>query len=413
MPPKNAKASGSKLLLPTDKIPLPTFLKMLNDAGMPMANAMAVAGKVYKTHNTQEKLASLTADSLAKMGISDKEQRRQLMDAVREFKVAASQPGPSKGRTGRTSEEGQEGKDKETEQKRQENALDADARRRAALDTFQESLKKDKSSPNKKRKRTRDDDLALFDPDHPSNTAKKPDDDVRNLQFDEVLNEEELQGKTVVINRAPVMMAWSCVVAEALGFGREEALSIASVYTEMNATAKGASLGIYDKDKEKGMEPGRGTAQPHVELMGRRIALLKTENDQWRALLKGEPVSPLKAHYYIRRSLAQMSPYLMGALYLLARSFEDPQKLNHRGYSLYCDFRPGGGGWGAKGDVKLEHVLRLREGIRPAATDNKSTNDASDPVPKPQDQREPVTLEEFEANEEGDFSLWDLYDGED
>jgi hypothetical protein len=45
----------------------------------------------------------------------------------------------------------------------------------------------------------------------------------------------------------------------------------ASAYTEMNATAKGASLGIYDKNKEKGMEPGRGTAQPHVELMGRRM----------------------------------------------------------------------------------------------------------------------------------------------
>jgi hypothetical protein len=40
---------------------------------------------------------------------------------------------------------------------------------------------------------------------------------------------------------------------------------------EMNATTKGASLGIYDKSKEKGMEPGKGTAQPHVELMGRRM----------------------------------------------------------------------------------------------------------------------------------------------
>ena len=45
----------------------------------------------------------------------------------------------------------------------------------------------------------------------------------------------------------------------------------ASAYTEMNATTKGVSLGIYDKNKEKGMEPGSGTAQPHVELMGRRM----------------------------------------------------------------------------------------------------------------------------------------------
>jgi hypothetical protein len=47
-----------------------------------------------------------------------------------------------------------------------------------------------------------------------------------NFDFNEVLDESKLITKTVVINRAPVMMAWSCVVAEKLGFEREEALSI-------------------------------------------------------------------------------------------------------------------------------------------------------------------------------------------
>lgn len=32
--------------------------------------------------------------------------------------------------------------------------------------------------------------------------------------------------KSVVVNRAPVMTAWACVVAERLGFQRQEALSI-------------------------------------------------------------------------------------------------------------------------------------------------------------------------------------------
>ena len=61
--------------------------------------------------------------------------------------------------------------------------------------------------------------------------------------------------------------------ASELGFGKGWLMivGIASAYTEMNATAKGASLGIYDKKKEIGMEPGSGTAQPHVELMGRRM----------------------------------------------------------------------------------------------------------------------------------------------
>ena len=35
-----------------------------------------------------------------------------------------------------------------------------------------------------------------------------------------------LKSKFVVVNRAPIMTAWSFVVAERLGFQREEALSI-------------------------------------------------------------------------------------------------------------------------------------------------------------------------------------------
>jgi hypothetical protein len=47
-----------------------------------------------------------------------------------------------------------------------------------------------------------------------------------SLDFHEVLNEDALKLKSAIVNRAPVMMAWACVVAERLGFSREEALSI-------------------------------------------------------------------------------------------------------------------------------------------------------------------------------------------
>lgn len=99
----------------------------------------------YKTHNTQEKLSTLTADSLTKMGVDDKERRKELMNAVREFKVAASQAGASS--TGRASAPSQDkGREDGDEDETGDNvdAVDTDARRRAALDAFQESLKKDK-----------------------------------------------------------------------------------------------------------------------------------------------------------------------------------------------------------------------------------------------------------------------------
>ena len=44
----------------------------------------------------------------------------------------------------------------------------------------------------------------------------------------------------------------------------------ASVYTEMNAITKGASLGIYKQDRDRGSDAEIGGSQPYVLLMGRR-----------------------------------------------------------------------------------------------------------------------------------------------
>ena len=55
-----------------------------------------------------------------------------------------------------------------------------------------------------------------------------------------------------------------------------------------------------------------------------------------------------------------MTPYLMGALLLLADAYSDPQALNRAAYSLYCDFRPESERWGGKGEVKLAAILHLR-----------------------------------------------------
>jgi hypothetical protein len=78
------------------------------------------------------------------------------------------------------------------------------------------------------------------------------------------------------------MTAWATVVAERLGFRREEALSIgalpvsstahgltraAQAYTEMNANAKGQSLGIIGPSRDN----LAGSSQPFVELMGRKV----------------------------------------------------------------------------------------------------------------------------------------------
>lgn len=62
--------------------------------------------------------------------------------------------------------------------------------------------------------------------------------------------------------------------------------------------------------------------------------------------------------------MKQTTPYILGAMRLLSESFE-PQELNQNGFSLYCDFRPdvepGKSGWGKRGKVPCEAILKLRK----------------------------------------------------
>ena len=65
----------------------------------------------------------------------------------------------------------------------------------------------------------------MFLPTAPKDEAAR----LPSLDYKENKNEVELMTRSVVVNRAPVMMAWAAIVAEKLGFTREEALSIGMV----------------------------------------------------------------------------------------------------------------------------------------------------------------------------------------
>jgi len=179
-----------------------------------------------------------------------------------------------------------------------------------------------------------------------------------SFDFQEILDEKALASKFVLVNRAPVMTAWATVVAERLDFKREEALSIASVYTEMNATSKGISLGVFDRGKNADYEVG--SAQPFVDLIGRRIPVLKTEGGEWRGVAKGGAVDPGIAFGYMQRSFRQTIGSVLGAMRLLAETFS-PEELNKEGFELYTEFRPNSGGeWGQRGEMRMSSILALR-----------------------------------------------------
>lgn len=169
--------------------------------------------------------------------------------------------------------------------------------------------------------------------------------------------------EVILINRAPVLALWATVVAERLGFSRDEALSLGKAVTGLNAQSKGQRLGIYTKTEVRGVKGEERKFGPRdaVELMGREIPVIRTE-DGIRAVNKDAPVSPESTQTYLECKFGESLPVVRAAMEELARSLK-PEVLEARAFALYAQFRPqipeGVKGWGAKGKLDCAVVRAL------------------------------------------------------
>jgi hypothetical protein len=101
------------------------------------------------------------------------------------------------------------------------------------------------------------------------------------------------------------------------------------------------------------------SSYPHADSEDRSRPVYQDKSSQWRALNKGEPAPPSAAFSYISRAFRQTTPHIIGALVLLANSYE-PQAINKSAWALYAEFRPTVDEWGKRGEVKCDTILRLR-----------------------------------------------------
>lgn len=164
-----------------------------------------------------------------------------------------------------------------------------------------------------------------------------------------------------MVNRAPVLTLWAAVVAERLGFDRDEALTMGRVVAGLNAYAKGRSLGLFKPAPEdvrrerKRLEPG---AQIHVDLLHRAVPVTVTP-DGLRALSKGKPIAPESVERYLEGKFGDALGAVERAMEELAASL-DAEELARSAYSLYEVFRPevpaGVRGWGAAGVLDLQRI---------------------------------------------------------
>ena len=149
---------------------------------------------------------------------------------------------------------------------------------------------------------------------------------------------------TVTINRAPVLTLWAAVVAERLGFERDEALTLGKAVAGLTAQSKGQRLGIFTPSpaevRRKRAEKAREAGVFSVALLGRAVPVLHTD-EGLRAVGKDQkPVTPESVEKYLKSKFGEALPQVRAAMVKLAKS-RSPERLADEAFRLYERFGPG------------------------------------------------------------------------
>jgi hypothetical protein len=172
---------------------------------------------------------------------------------------------------------------------------------------------------------------------------------------------------TVTINRAPVLTLWAAVVAERLGYDHEAALTLGKAVAGLNAQSKGRRLGIFEEPKDAQVDKEQKARQPGepfmVSLLHRWVPVIRTDQGM-RATVKGEPIAPASVKRYLAQKFGHELADVQATMETLAKAYT-PDQLAAQAYALYEQFRPdvpeGRQGWGATGQLDLDHIRSLSE----------------------------------------------------
>jgi len=167
----------------------------------------------------------------------------------------------------------------------------------------------------------------------------------------------------IQINRAPVLTLWASIVAERLGFDKDEALSLGKAVAGLSAQSKGRHLGIFKPvphEVKKARSQKRGE-EFLIEICGRQVPVVNTP-DGVRADIKNQPIESKTVERYLESKFGESLGTARAAMRDLAKAFR-PEQLSTNAFSLYEDFRPAiparAKSWGAKGKLDIDRIRSL------------------------------------------------------
>jgi hypothetical protein len=170
------------------------------------------------------------------------------------------------------------------------------------------------------------------------------------------------------VNRAPFLTLWATIVAEHVGFEKDEALTIGKAVAGLTAQAKGRTLGIFHErpteEIEKVRELREGMDAKNVPFMGRMIPCVMSEEGV-RALTGTRPVDPASVQRYLASKFGEHLDAVRERLEALAATFVEGDELLRQGMDVYVRLRPnvpkGKEGWGKQGLLDTAAIERMIE----------------------------------------------------
>eukprot|EP01113_Clastostelium_recurvatum_P002124 TRINITY_DN10886_c0_g1_i1.p1 TRINITY_DN10886_c0_g1~~TRINITY_DN10886_c0_g1_i1.p1 ORF type:complete len:266 (+),score=66.05 TRINITY_DN10886_c0_g1_i1:586-1383(+) len=178
----------------------------------------------------------------------------------------------------------------------------------------------------------------------------------------------------VVVNRSPVLILWTAVVAHTEGYSWDASLSIGKAFAAMCAQAKGRHIGIIKgKDTSSATQATEGEKDEsfkidvfHTKIWATRIG----GGGDIRAVQSNGPIDTTHVLRYLQDNFGDTLPAFRNAFSDLVgtlRSAYGEKDYTKHAFEMYEKFRPtvpqGRRGWGHKSSLHVSTIEELREDL--------------------------------------------------